>query len=100
MALPPASWAACFAAVRPFSVVFGNLPCRCSAMRRALPMASDHLGFVVQDLDQLLHRAHLAPTGPLGRRLELYDLRLRRGVHAEVRERKLLQLLLARLRDA
>ena len=47
-------------AARPTSVVFGNLPCRCSATTRTLPMASDHLRFVVQDLDQLLDRADLA----------------------------------------
>src|SRR5262249_21922013 len=102
IALPPDFSARTFAAATPTSVVLGNFPWRYSATTRTLLMTvpSDDLGFVVQDLHQLLHRADLAPGGALGRSLELHDFHARRDVDSEIRHRNLLQLLLARLHDA
>src|SRR5262245_9187351 len=102
IALPPDFSARSLAPATPTSVVLGNFPWRCSATTRTLLMTvpSDDLGFVVQDLHQLLHRADLAPGGALGRILELHDLHPRRDVDAEIGHRNLLQLLLARLHDA
>src|SRR5262245_33583175 len=100
---PPIRLAACLPASTAASVVFGSLPLTCSAKTKTSPIdsspdsrqASDDLRFGVKHLHELLYALDLAAALALCRRLHLDHLQARGGIHAEVGERDLFQLLLA-----